>query len=400
MQTTTTGTASPTVGVLRERAPGERRVALTPDGVGRVIALGYAVTVESGAGEGAWFDDATYVTAGAAIAVADAVLSGSDILLCVQPPDAERQALLLPDSTLIGLLNLRSDPALARRLAEAKVTALSLDGLPRLLSSAQSMDVLSSQANAAGYKSALVAAETFSSYFPMLMTAAGTMRPAKVLVLGAGVAGLQAIGTARRLGAVVTGYDVRDAARDEVRSTGATFLDLAPEGGPVSAGGDGGYARELTDDERQAQQAAMSKAIANFDIVITTAQVPGRRPPVLVRADAVAALAPGSVVVDLAAGAQGGNVEGVVADTTIVTDNGVTLIGAGNLPSSMSRAASSAYSRNVASLLSHLTKGGALTLDTADEITAGLLVTRDGEIVHPAVLTALAALDAEREGVR
>ena len=269
------------------------------------------------------------------------------------------------------------------------MTALSLDGLPRLLSSAQAMDVLSSQANAAGYKAALVAAEAFSGYFPMLMTAAGTMRPAKVLVLGAGVAGLQAIGTARRLGAVVTGYDVRDAARDEVLSTGASFLDLAAEGGPVSAGGDGGYARELTADEREAQQAAMSKAIASFDIVITTAQVPGRRPPVLVRADAVAALAPGSVVVDLAAGPKGGNVEGIVADTTVVTDNGVTLIGAGNLPSSMSRAASSAYSRNIAALLAHLTTDGALTIDTADEITAGLLVTRDGEIVHPAVLAAL-----------
>ena len=397
MQTTTTPAAGPTVGVLRESAPGERRVALTPDGVGRLIALGYAVTVESGAGEGAWYDDAAYVTARATIADADAVVSGSDILLCVQPPDAERQGALLPDSTLIGLLHLRTNPALARLLAEAKVTALSLDGLPRLLSSAQSMDALSSQANAAGYKAALVAAEAFSGYFPMLMTAAGTMRPAKVLVLGAGVAGLQAIGTARRLGAVVTGYDVRDAARAEVLSTGASFLDLAAEGGPVSAGGDGGYARELTEDERQAQQAAMSKAIANFDVVITTAQVPGRRPPVLVRADAVAALASGSVVVDLAAGAQGGNVEGVVADTSIVTANGVTLIGAGNLASSMSRAASSAYSRNVSALLTHLTTDGALTLDTADEITAGLLVTRDGEIVHPAVL---AALDAESEGVR
>lgn len=397
MQTTTTGTGTPTVGVLRESAPGERRVALSPDGVGRVISLGYAVTVQTGAGEGSWFDDASYVAAGAAIAEADDVLSGSDIVLCVQPPDAEQRDRLLPDSTLIGLLHLRVDPALAQRLADAKVTALSLDGLPRLLSSAQSMDVLSSQANAAGYKAALVAAEAFSGYFPMLMTAAGTMRPAKVLVLGAGVAGLQAIGTARRLGAVVTGYDVRDAARDEVLSTGATFLDLGAEGGSVSAGGTGGYARELTADERAAQQAAMSKAIANFDVVITTAQVPGRRPPVLVRADAVAALAPGSVVVDLAAGAQGGNVEDIVPDTTIVTANGVTLIGAGNLPSSMSHAASSAFSRNVASLLAHLTTDGAFTLDTADEITAGLLVTRDGEIVHPAVQAALAA---ESEGVR
>ncbi len=397
MQTTTTGPTSPTVGVLRESAPGERRVALTPDGVSRLIKLGYAVTVEAGAGDGAWHDDASYLDAGATIGDTRSVISGSDILLCVQPPDVARREALLPGRTLIGLLHLRTNPELATSLAEAKVNALSLDGLPRTLSNAQAMDVLSSQANAAGYKAALVAAEVFSGYFPMLMTAAGTMRPAKVLVLGAGVAGLQAIGTARRLGAVVTGYDVRDAARDEVLSTGASFLDLSVQGGPVSAGGEGGYARELTDDERAAQQAAMTKAIAGFDIVITTAQVPGRRPPVLVRADAVAALAPGSVVVDLAAGPQGGNVEGIVADTTIVTGRGVTLIGAGNLPSSMAKAASFAYSRNLAALLTHLTVDGALRLDADDELTAGLLVTRDGEIVHPAVLAATQAHASQGE---
>jgi H+-translocating NAD(P) transhydrogenase subunit alpha len=391
MPTTTTPAASPTVGVLRESAPGERRVALTPDGAGRLIALGYAVIVESGAGDGAWFDDAAYESAGASIDDGPAVITAGDVLLCVAPPDAEREALLLPGKTLIGLLHLRSDRELAGRLADAKVTALSLDGLPRLLSSAQSMDVLSSQANAAGYKAALVAAEAFSGYFPMLMTAAGTMRPAKVLVLGAGVAGLQAIGTARRLGAIVTGYDVRDAARGDVLSTGASFLDLAAAGGPVSAGGDGGYARELTENERRAQQAAMAQAIAGFDVVITTAQVPGRRPPVLVRADAVAAMSPGAVIVDLAAGPQGGNVEGIVADATTVTSNGVTLIGAANLPSSMSRAASSAYSRNLSSLLAHLTTDGVLSLDTDDEITAGLLVTHDGEIVHPDLRPAGAA---------
>jgi H+-translocating NAD(P) transhydrogenase subunit alpha len=402
MQTTTTGVtagrAGLTVGVLRETAPGERRVALTPDGVGRLVKLGYAVNVEAGAGAGAWFDDASYLEAGATVGDTEAVIAGSDILVCVQPPDSARQAALLPGRTLIGLLHLRVNPALAVAFAESKVTALSLDGLPRLLSSAQAMDVLSSQANAAGYKAALVAAEAFSGYFPMLMTAAGTMRPAKVLVLGAGVAGLQAIGTARRLGAVVTGYDVRDAARGEVLSTGAAFLDLASEGGPVSAGGAGGYARELTEAEREAQQAAMTRAIAGFDIVITTAQVPGRRPPVLVRAEAVAALAPGSVVVDLAAGPQGGNVEGVVADTTIVTDNGVTLIGAGQLPSSMAKASSFAYSRNIASLIAHLTVDGALRLDTDDEITAGLLVTRDGDVVHPAVLAAINAHGSQGEG--
>ncbi len=199
-------------------------MALTPDGVGRLIKLGYAVAVEAGAGAGAWFDDASYVQAGAAVGDTEAVMSGSDIIVCVQPPGPAQQVALLPGRTLIGLLHLRVNPDLAVALAETKVTALSLDGLPRQLSNAQAMDVLSSQANAAGYKAALVAAEAFSGYFPMLMTAAGTMRPAKVLVLGAGVAGLQAIGTARRLGAVVTGYDVRDAARDEVLSTSAAFL--------------------------------------------------------------------------------------------------------------------------------------------------------------------------------
>ena len=282
------------------------------------------------------------------------------------------------------------DPHLARCLADAKVTAISLDGLPRTVSAAQSMDVLSSQANVAGYKAALLAADSYGSYLPMFMTAAGTTRPATVLVIGAGVAGLQAISTARRLGAVVTGYDVRDAARSDVLSTGARFLDL---GTAVSAAADGGYARALTDDERDAQQSALNSAIGGFDIVITTAQVPGRRPPSLVSASGLAAMQPGSVVIDLAASELGGNVEGSVPQTTTITDNGVTVIGAGNLPSGVPKAASTAYARNIVALLAHLVRDGSVVLDPDDTITAGVLITHDGDIVHPAVRALLEGPD-------
>jgi NAD(P) transhydrogenase subunit alpha len=257
------------------------------------------------------------------------------------------------------------------------------------------MDALTSQANVAGYKAAIVAAEAFGGFFPMLMTAAGTTRPAQVLVLGAGVAGLQAIATARRLGALVTGYDVREQARSDIASTGATVLDVgaAAEGGPA----EGGYARGLTADESAAQQAALEAAIPRFDVVITTAQVPGRRPPVLVTAAALAALRPGSVVVDLAAGPLGGNVDGSVPDKTIVTSEGVTVIGAGRLPSSMPQAASTAYARNVVALLAQLMPGGAMAPDRDDEIQAAVIVTHRGELVHPQVRAALEALDAGKE---
>jgi NAD(P) transhydrogenase subunit alpha len=380
------------VGILRETSPGESRVALTPEGVARLQAIGLQVSVEAGAGTAAHYPDAAYAAAGARVVDTDTLYADSDLLACVRPPRHHES--LRAGQVLIGLLAPLTDPDLVQALAEAKVTAISLDGLPRTLSRAQSMDALSSQANVAGYKAALVAADAYGGYFPMLMTAAGTIRPATVLVVGAGVAGLQAIGTARRLGAVVTGYDVRDAARADVTSTGAAFLDL---GTTVSATGAGGYARELSHDEQAAQQAAMTRAVAGFDIVITTAQVPGRRPPVLISAAAVAAMRPGSVVVDLAASPLGGNVEGSAPDVAIVTDNGVTLIGAGNLPAAVPRAASTTYARNIAALLAHLVQDGEPRLDPADEITAGVLVTRDGDVVHPAVLAQLeAAAHADR----
>jgi H+-translocating NAD(P) transhydrogenase subunit alpha len=366
-----------TVGVVRQGEAGERRVALVPESVARLAALGLDSVVESGAGGSAWFPDAEYTAAGATVVATPALYEQADVIVCLRPPDP---APLREGQLLVGLLQPLLDPALARRLAEAKVTAISLDGLPRTLSRAQSMDALSSQANVAGYKAALLAADLYGGYFPMLMTAAGTVRPASVLVLGAGVAGLQAIGTARRLGAVVSGYDVREAARGDIASTGAAVLDLGAE-----ATGAGGYARALTAEETARQQDAMAAAVARFDVVITTAQVPGRTPPVLVTAPALAAMRPGSVVVDLAASPLGGNVVGSEPDRTIVTDAGVTVVGAGNLPAAVPRAASTAYARNVVALLGHLVKDGRPVLDRDDEITAGVLVTQDGEVVHPAV---------------
>jgi len=370
-----------TVGVVRQDDVGERRVGLVPESVARLAALGLDTVVQEGAGAAAWFPDAEYAAAGATVVPGPAVYERADVVVCVRPPDP---APLREGQLLVGLLQPLLDPALARALADAKVTAVSLDGLPRTLSRAQSMDALTSQANVAGYKAAVLAADLYGGYFPMLMTAAGTVRPASVLVLGAGVAGLQAIGTARRLGAVVTGYDVREAARADIASTGANVLDLAA-GADAAATGEGGYARELTAAEAARQQDAMTAAVARFDVVITTAQVPGRTPPVLVSAAALAAMRPGSVVVDLAASDLGGNVVGSVPERTVVTDGGVTVVGAGNLAAAVPRAASAAYARNVVALLSHLVADGRIVLDQADEITAGVLVTHDGEVVHPAV---------------
>ena len=366
-----------TVGVVRQDDAGERRVALVPESVARLAALGLGTVVQEGAGAAAWFPDAEYAAAGATVLPGQALYERADVVVCVHPPEG---APLRAGQLLLGLLQPLLEPALARRLAEAKVSAVSLDGLPRTLSRAQSMDALTSQANVAGYKAAVLAADLYGGYFPMLMTAAGTVRPASVLVLGAGVAGLQAIGTARRLGAVVTGYDVRQAARADIASTGASVLDLGTE-----ATGEGGYARELTAEEAAGQQDAMAAAVARFDVVITTAQVPGRTPPVLVTAEALAAMRPGSVVVDLAASDLGGNVVGSAPERTLVTDAGVTVVGAGNLAAAVPRAASTAYARNVVALLSHLVADGRIVFDPADEITAGVLVTHDGEVVHPAV---------------
>jgi len=377
------------VGVVAESTPGERRVALIPEVVGRVTDLGLDVVVETGAGADAWFPDGAYTQAGAAVVGRAELLTRADLVLSVGLPPADTRALLRDGQILIGLLQPLLHPAVMGELAAAGVTALSLDGLPRTLSRAQAMDALTSQANVAGYKAVLVAADAYPRYFPLLMTAAGTARPAEVLVLGAGVAGLAAIGTAHRLGAVVRGYDVRPQARGEVTSLGASFLDLDTEA-VASGAGEGGYARALTGDESAAQQEALAAAIARHDVVITTAQVPGRRPPLLVTDEAVKEMRPGSVVVDLAASALGGNVECSVPEATVVTDNGVTVIGAGNLPAAMPAAASTAYARNITALLAHLIHDGAFTVDPTDEIQAGVLVTHAGRVVHPATAALLA----------
>lgn len=368
------------VGCLAETAEHENRVALTPDAVARLRHSGLDVIVEAGAGRSAWFPDEAYLAAGAQIAGKEDVYAQADILTVIHAPPWSYRRLLRAGQVLIGLLQPLLAVDLVVELADAKVTALSLDRLPRTLSRAQSMDVLTSQATVAGYKAAVLAADTFGGFFPMLMTAAGTVRPAKVLVLGGGVAGLQALGTARRLGALVTGYDVRVQARVDIASTGAAVLEL---GETVSASGRGGYARVLSDEEQAGQRRAMIDAVGDFDVVITTAQVPGHRPPELVPAEALMAMAPGSVVVDLAAGPLGGNVAGSDPGGHHVTDNGVTVVGAANLPSQMPRAASTAWARNIVALLGHLVPDGSLVLDSDDEITASLLICHDGAVVQP-----------------
>jgi len=369
------------VSVVKETAPGERRVALVPEAVVKLRAAGLDVLVESGAGEGAWLTDDAYAEAGASI-VSRADALAADAVLMVSRPDARTVAALRPGQALIGLLSPLTDPDLVRSLADAGVVAVSIDMIPRTLPRAQPMDALSSQANIAGYKAALVGAAEFGRFFPLLITAAGTARPAKVLVLGVGVAGLQAIGTARRLGAIVSAYDVRPETRTEAESVGATFIELSTVG---PAAGEGGYARALTDDERLAQQQELTGHIARHDVIITTAQVPGRRPPLLVTEDALKAMTAGSVIVDMGASTLGGNVTGSVPGQTIVTEHGVTIIGASGLPSSMSPAASAMYARNVSALLMYLIKDGELALDLSDELQAGVVITSGGAVVHPAL---------------
>ena len=386
------------VAVVKESAPGERRVALVPETVQKLTQGGLEVLVEQGAGDGAWFPDGTYTAAGAAITSTDDLYAAADVILTVTRPDEAALRRLRAGQAVIGMLAPLIDPHLASSLADRGVTAISLDGLPRTLSRTQSMDALSSQANVAGYKAALVAAEAYGRFFPLLITAAGTARPAKLLVLGTGVAGLQAIGTARRLGAQVSGYDVRPASKGEVESLGATFIQLTAG---ISAAGEGGYARELTNEERDAQQAELAGHIARHDVIITTAQVPGRRPPLLVTADAVAAMAPGSVIVDMGSSPLGGNVAGSVPGQIVVTPNGVTLIGAENLAASVPTAASNAYSRNISALLLQLVSASApddraLKIDTTDDIQAGVVVAHGGEVVHPAVAKLLAAESANQ----
>ena len=355
------------IGVPRELEPGERRVALVPDAVARLAAAGFDVVVERGAGVAASFPDDEYAEAGAT--VGDSVWD-ADAVVKVRKPSADETQRLRSEQVLIGFLEPLTDAAGIERLAERGVIAFAMESIPRI-TRAQPMDALSSQATVSGYKSVLIAADRLPRFFPMLMTAAGTVAPAKVLVVGAGVAGLQAIATAHRLGAVVSGFDVRPVVREQVESLGASFLDLGIVGEETA----GGYARELTEDEQRRQQAALEERIPDYDAVITTALVPGRAAPRLIPAGAVAKMRPGSVIVDLAAEA-GGNCE-LTQPGEIAERNGVTIVGLTNVPSTMPYHASQLYARNVSSLLQHLAPEGELALDWEDEITAGACVTRE-----------------------
>ncbi len=369
------------VGVAKETASGERRVALVPESLGKLTAAGLEILVERGAGDGAFLPNQAYADAGATIVTADELYAQADVILRVHKPTGAEIASLRRGQAVIGLLQPLLEPALMQTLADKGVTAISLDAIPRTLSRAQTMDALSSQANVGGYKAVLLAANAYARYFPLLTTAAGTAKPANLLVLGIGVAGLQAIGTARRLGAVVRAYDVRPETKEQAESLGATFVTLKTA---IDATGAGGYARELTAEERAAQQAELNGVIASMDIVITTAQVPGRRPPVLVTAEAVGAMKPGSVIIDMAASALGGNCELTRAGETIVTANGVTIIGPDNLPASMPASASAFYARNISALLLGMIKDSALTLDFSDEVTAATVITNGGAVLQEA----------------
>jgi H+-translocating NAD(P) transhydrogenase subunit alpha len=383
------------IGVPKETAAGEHRVALVPEVVSKLGAKGLDVLVQSGAGADALLPDAAYEQAGAQIigtpgAGGDpdhADVWSADVVVKIAPPDAEEIRGLGSGSILIGFLAPLSSPQTTRALADAGATAFAMEAIPRI-SRAQAMDALSSQSNVAGYKAALLGAEEMGRFYPMLMTAAGTIPPAKVLVLGVGVAGLQALATAKRLGARTTGYDVRPEVAEQVESLGAQWLDLGLE-----ASGEGGYARELTDEERARQQQALTDAIKGFDVVITTALVPGRPAPRLVTAEAVEGMKAGSVIVDMA-GEAGGNCELTVPGETVVRHD-VKIVSPLNLPSGMPEHSSQLFARNVQALLDlFVGEDGNLQLDFDDEIVSGACIVRDGEIVHPGAKAAVEASGA------
>jgi NAD(P) transhydrogenase subunit alpha len=370
------------VAIPRETAAGERRVALVPDLVAKLTGAGLDVVLEPGAGQAAGFLDASYVEKGARLA-ADA-LSQADIVLKVQPPTDAEIARLKEGATLVGLLQPYGSAETMKALAARKVTAFAMELLPRI-TRAQPMDALSAMSTVSGYKAVLIAAERLPRFFPLLMTAAGTLTPARVFVIGAGVAGLQAIGTARRLGAVVEAYDTRPAVKEQVESLGAKFAALALE--TADAQDKGGYAKAQSEEFYKKQREFMGRLIAAADVVITTALVPGQKAPVLITEEMVQGMRPGSVIVDLAA-EQGGNCA-LTEPGREVVKHGVLLVGPLNLPSSVPFHASQMYARNVTSFLGHLVKEGRVQLDLADELTRGPLVTHQGEIVHDVVKASL-----------
>jgi H+-translocating NAD(P) transhydrogenase subunit alpha len=374
------------IGVPKESNAGENRVALVPETVAKLVKAGHKVAIERGAGAKAFFTDADYEKAGASLADAAQILSSSDIVIKVAAPSAAETGKLKQGAVYISFLNPLADPSISAALAKQGVTAFSMELIPRT-SRAQSMDALSSQANIGGYKAVLNASTAIGKYLPMLTTAAGTVPPAKVLVIGVGVAGLQAIATARRLGAVVSAYDIRPEVKEQVQSLGAKFVEAKIE---VDARAEGGYAKEVSEDTKRKLQEALAETVAASDIVITTAQVPGKKAPVLVTRDMVSRMRPGSVVVDMAA-EQGGNVEGSKPGET-VNVNGVSILGPVNLPSTMPVHASQLYSRNILNLIGLLvTKEGKLNLDFNDDIIKGSCVAHGGQVVNERVKGLLAS---------
>ena len=372
------------IGVPKETAAGEHRVALVPEVVGKLQSKGLDVVVQSGAGEGALLGDDAYTAAGATIASDSASVWGCDVVVTIAPPDPEAIRGLAKGSILIGFLQPLTSPHTTKALRDTGATAFAMEAIPRI-SRAQAMDALSSQANVGGYKAVLLAAEEMGRFFPMLMTAAGTIPPAKVLVLGVGVAGLQALATAKRLGARTTGYDVRPEVAEQVESLGAQWLDLG-----IEAAGEGGYARELTDEERAQQQQALTDAIKGFDVVITTALVPGRPAPRLVTAEAVEGMKPGSVIIDMA-GESGGNCELTEPGQTAVKHE-VKIVSPLNLPADMAEHSSQLFARNVQALLElFVSEEGTLAVDWEDEIVKGACVTKDGEILNEGAKRAVEA---------
>jgi H+-translocating NAD(P) transhydrogenase subunit alpha len=363
-----------TVGVLKEASAHEARVALTPDVAAKLAELKVAVRIERGAGERSHLTDDLYRGV-AFYAAARDVLAAARVLLKVQPPTLDEVDALAPGAVVIGFLQPHANLDVVRALRDRKITSFSVELIPRI-SRAQSMDALSSQAAVAGYKAALLAANALDKFLPMLTTAAGTIRPAQVLVIGAGVAGLQAIATVKRLGAIVEAYDVRSATKEQCQSLGAKFVDTG-----VAAEGTGGYARELTAEEKAKQQAVLDQHIAKADAVITTAAIPGRAAPRIISKAAVAAMAAGAVIVDLAA-ESGGNCELTVAGETVVTPNGVKILGPRNLPSELARHASQMYARNLLNFIQPAIKNGELAIDWQDEVFAQSVLTHDGEVKH------------------
>lgn len=369
------------VAVPRETAAGERRVALVPETAGKLVKSGLEVVIEAGAGSEAGFADAMYIGVGATVLPSRRdVLSTADIVCTVKPPTYEGAtsdvSMMRAGTVLIGMLSPLTSPELVRALADAKITSFSLELVPRI-TRAQKMDVLSSQATAAGYKAVLLGASQSGKFFPMLMTAAGTIPPSKVLVLGAGVAGLMAMATARRLGAMVQGYDIRPETKEQVESLGATWV-----GQEITEGvGAGGYAKEVSEETKQQQRAHLAKIVSEADVVITTANVPGKKAPVLITEDMLADMKPGSVIVDLAA-ESGGNCAVTKAGET-VNHNGIVVLGPRDVPATMPIHASAMYSRNVVEVVKHLVdKEGKLNVDMTDEITRDSVVTKDGEVVN------------------